>query len=102
MTTLATNGDITIPAGQARRKASMMNLPLRRRSRSCLRTANGHGMIGSVNDIDSPLVLVSATRLDDLLELARMASERLPSDDPLTSAMRGTIAQVRQSALFEP
>jgi hypothetical protein len=48
------------------------------------------------------LVLVPATALDDLLELARLASDRLPEQDPLVLPLRGSIGQVRSTALPEP
>jgi hypothetical protein len=47
------------------------------------------------------LVVVPADELDDLLELTRMATDRLP-DDPLTSALVASAAQVRSSAVIEP
>lgn len=50
----------------------------------------------------SGLVLISATRLDELLELSRAAVERLPENDPLASALRGAVAEVRLSAIIEP
>jgi hypothetical protein len=48
------------------------------------------------------LVLVPARRLDDLLELARLAAERLGDSDPIASALRGSAAQVRSDAILEP
>lgn len=53
-------------------------------------------------DIRDKAVIVPAGSLDDLLELARLAAERLPDTDPLVSALRGRIAQVRVEALLEP
>lgn len=55
-----------------------------------------------MNATDAPLALVSAKTLDDLCELSRVAADRLPSADPLTSALRGSIAAVRASALLDP
>lgn len=48
------------------------------------------------------LVVISATQLDDLLELARLAVDRLDEIDPLRSALAGSISAVRMSATFEP
>lgn len=47
------------------------------------------------------LVMVPLTLLDDVLVLAAAAHDRLP-DDPLKSALRGAIAQVRTSLVVEP
>lgn len=47
------------------------------------------------------MVVVSARQLDDLLELARRASDRL-SGDPVGSALSGARAEVLRSALLEP
>lgn len=57
--------------------------------------------------VDNPvntdrLVIISAQALDDLLELARMAAERLPQEDALHNALVGSISQVRTSATIEP
>ena len=54
-----------------------------------------------MNALESRLVLVPAGELDDLLELARLASERMGSD-PVGDALRGSAAAVRMSALLEP
>lgn len=43
-------------------------------------------------------VLVPAGQFDDLLELTRLAVERLPQSDPLTSALAGAVAEIRTSA----
>ncbi len=48
------------------------------------------------------LVMVSARRLDDVLELARLAVGRLPQDDPLTRALAGAVAETRLTAVVEP
>lgn len=46
----------------------------------------------------APLVVVDARALDDLLELARLAAERLGSDDPIALALSGSRAQVLAGA----
>jgi len=46
-------------------------------------------------------VLVPAGRLDDLLELSRLASERL-GIDPVGAAIKGAAAEVRACAILEP
>lgn len=48
------------------------------------------------------IVFVSAKSLDDVLELSRLAAERLPQGDPLVSALRGAIANARLDAITEP
>lgn len=48
------------------------------------------------------LVVVDAKALDEVLELARLLTERLPQTDPLTLALRGAIGQCRADALLEP
>lgn len=48
------------------------------------------------------LVLVPATQLDDLLELARLGADRLPEHDPLRLSLVGSIGAVRACALPEP
>lgn len=51
------------------------------------------------------IVMIPARSLDDLLELARMAVDRLARlepDDPLTSALRGVIANARAGSILEP
>ena len=55
-----------------------------------------------MNALDGRLVVVNARDLDDLLELARLASERLPLGDPITTSLRGACAQVRVGAVPEP
>ena len=48
------------------------------------------------------LVLVRAAELDDLLELARLAADRLPDPDPLHAALVGSISAIRLGATIEP
>lgn len=55
----------------------------------------------NMNALDGRLVLVPADQLDDLLELARIATERLP-DDQLSKSLRAAVSQVRLSQLVEP
>jgi len=55
-----------------------------------------------MNALDGRLVVVNARHLDDLLELSRLASERLPDGDPLATNLRGATAQVRFGAVLEP
>jgi len=55
-----------------------------------------------MNALEGRLVLVSASRLDDMLELARLASDRLPAEDPIALALKGAAAQVRSEVVFEP
>jgi len=59
-------------------------------------------MMGGVTTSTDRFALVPAGQLDDLLELSRMAVDRLPDTDPLTSALRGAAAQVRAVAVLEP
>jgi len=47
------------------------------------------------------LVIVNARELDDLLELVRLASDRL-GDDSLTDALDGARAAVAQTVTREP
>lgn len=58
-------------------------------------------LVPMMNSTDR-LVLVPATQLDDLLELARLAVDRLPETDPLRSCLLGSVAGVRSAALSEP
>ena len=67
-----------------------------------LHPANRYAMMGTVNASTDRYALVPAGQLDDLLELSRMAVDRLPDTDPLTSALRGATAQVRVAAVLEP
>lgn len=48
------------------------------------------------------LVLVPLQGLRELLELASVAADRLPPNDPLTLALRGAGAQLRSRAVPEP
>lgn len=49
------------------------------------------------------LVVVSARELDDLLELSRLAADRLEGADGLIAKeLRGSAAAVRRDALMEP
>lgn len=52
--------------------------------------------------LENRLVVVPADRLDDLLELTRLAADRLPETDGLVSALRFAAAEVRQRGLLEP
>lgn len=50
-------------------------------------------------------VAVPATALDDLLQLASRVAEasgRLSEHDPLTTALRGAIGEVRAHSVLEP
>jgi len=56
-------------------------------------------------DTTDRFLVVEAHALDDLCELSAKAAgflERASSHDPLVSAMRGAIAQVRSSVVPEP
>jgi len=66
-----------------------------------LRTVCTRYRVNGMKALDSRLVLVPVGRLDDLLELSRLAAERLPND-PVGSALRGAAAEVRASSLIEP
>jgi len=83
-------------------------MTLRRRSvhhaafARCLRSSNVRSRVTPVENSVDRLVLVSVSRLDDLLELSRLAIERLPDPDPLTFALRAAVAQVRTEAILEP
>lgn len=48
------------------------------------------------------LVVISAQQLDDLLELSRLAVDRLDEIDPLRAALLGSIGAVRMGATLEP
>jgi hypothetical protein len=73
-----------------------------RRTRNRLRTANACGKMDSMFSSTDRLVLVPMRALDDLLELARLASERLPESDVLRGALAGQAATVRAAACPEP
>lgn len=69
----------------------------------CLHTANRRGMMVPVDiTYADRFALVPVTQLDDLVELARLASERLPETDPLATALRGAAGAVRFAAVLEP
>lgn len=72
----------------------------RRSRRKCLRTVNGRGMMVDMETTDR-MVVVSARQLDDLLELAGRAADRL-AGDPVGSALSGARAEVLRSATVEP
>lgn len=55
-----------------------------------------------MNALDGRLVVVNARDLDDLLELSRVAADRLPDGDSIASNLRGAAAQVRCGAVMEP
>lgn len=58
-----------------------------------------------VMDVQARYVAVDAKALDDVLELSARACDqlqRLSANDPLPSALRGSIAQVRTSSVLEP
>jgi hypothetical protein len=48
------------------------------------------------------LVVIPAAQLDDLLELSRLAADRLDDIDPLRLALIGAVGAVRLSAIVEP
>lgn len=73
-----------------------------RRLRGCLRSVNDAAMMESVDTSVDRWVLVPAKRLDDLLETSRMAADRLPSNDPLTMALKASIADTKISSLVDP
>jgi hypothetical protein len=68
----------------------------------CLRGVNSHEMMTSMENTTERLVLVPMTQLDDLLELARHAIERLPEGDPLRWSLTGSVSAVRSAATAEP
>lgn len=53
-------------------------------------------------DLASRALIVQARSLDDLLELARRAADRLDPSDPLTHALRGAIAQTKADLVVDP
>lgn len=67
-----------------------------------LHPANRYVMMSTVNTSTDRFALVPAGQLDDLLELARLAVDRLPDSDPLTTALRGSAAQIRSVAVLDP
>lgn len=48
------------------------------------------------------LVVVDANALDDLLELVRVAIDRLNAEDDLARCLRGVAADIRTRSLLEP
>lgn len=67
----------------------------------CLRQLGEVCHTASMNTLEGRQVLVPADRLDDLLELARLAIERLP-DDQLARSLKAATSDIRLSRLFEP
>lgn len=67
----------------------------------CLRRASTGDSIRHM-ELQDRLVLVPAGALDDMLELARTLADRMPHDDPLALALRGSIGQVRSEIVMEP
>lgn len=67
----------------------------------CLRASRKTCNVSAMMDVRGKLVVVPADQLDDLLELARLAAERLP-DDQLARSLRSATATVRCSQLIEP
>lgn len=70
-------------------------------ARRRLRRANIMDRLRSMNALEDRMVLVPAGQLDDLLEVSRLASERLHGD-AVGDALRGSAAAVRASSLLEP
>lgn len=74
-----------------------------RRPEGCLHTVNSRAKMVFVNThTTNRFALVPVDQLDDLLELARLAADRLPETDPLVTALRGSAAAVRSLAVLEP
>lgn len=59
-------------------------------------------MMVPMNTAQDGLVIVGARQLDDLLELVRLAADRLGESEPLASALLGQRAAVYQTATMEP
>lgn len=58
---------------------------------------------GMMKDVKDRPVIVDAGSLDDMLELAARAARALEAADPkLADALRGSSAQLRESAIPEP
>lgn len=72
------------------------------RKRNPLRGCRHRGSMCHMMTSDERLVIVRAKPLDDALELARLAVERLGDADPIARELRGAIAEVRSSGLMEP
>lgn len=82
---------------RARRQAVRLKAYTKR-----MRTRAVCDTVTPMNALDGRLVVVNARHLDDLLEMARLAVDRLPDTDPLASHLRGAVAQVRLGAVLEP
>jgi len=67
----------------------------------CLQALVSKSNMDSMNALEGRLVLVRADQLDDLLELTRLACDRLP-DDQLARSLKASLGQVRLSQLIEP
>lgn len=67
----------------------------------CLRVSRGFAKVRVMNALQGRMVVVPADTLDDLLELTRLAAERLP-DDQLAKSLRATASEVRVAAVMEP
>lgn len=76
-------------------------IPRHRRGYARLHPANVANM-RCMTPLRDRLVLVPAVVLDDTLELARTLVDRLPHDDPLALALRGSIGQLRAEIVMEP
>ena len=73
-----------------------------RTAQKCLQAANERDMMNTMYASTDRLVLVPATLLDDLLELARLAADRLPEHDSLRMSLAGSVSATRACALPEP
>lgn len=67
----------------------------------CLHTLRKMASVQTMNALQGRMVVVPADTLDDLLELTRLAAERLP-DDQLAKSLRATASEVRVAAVMEP
>jgi hypothetical protein len=66
-----------------------------------LHPAWGLTKVKAMNALQGRMVVVPAQALDDLLELTRLATDRLP-DDQLSRSMRASAAEIRVVAVVEP
>lgn len=66
-----------------------------------LHPAWGVTKVKAMNALQGRMVVVPAEALDDLLELTRLATDRLP-DDQLSRSLRASAAQIRIAAVVEP
>jgi hypothetical protein len=66
-----------------------------------LHPAWGLTKVRAMNALQGRMVVVPAEALDDLLELTRLATDRLP-DDQLSRSLRASAAQIRVAAVVEP